>query len=320
MRNQICLIVAICLGSAGLIRAQEDGQFTVLYTNTSSGVHYEAPAMDRSRVFAGIRLPAKGQLKLEAGARVDLLFNNRKKRLEGPRDYALAELANAMQGEKKSTFLSRFWDFLTNAVREAEDTHQLERYHKRYLTNARAGIRGFGDRAFAIQSLRYFSGVLGEEVIVFQWDSIPTLRGYTFRIRDRITDQVVFQALSRSNRLTVNLHELYLEEEAIYRWQVTGVAADSTLAVSPPSLFSYQPGEMVAFLRNLEADDDFLALEPAEQALFRLHVLEEEGFYLKAYQEYEQLIEAQPDNRLYRKVFAAFLVRMNDLAAAQTLI
>lgn len=316
MRAKIILIFSALILMSSQGRGQDD-QFIILYTNSSSGIMYTAPQVKPQRVIAGIKLANKGQMRLEQGKWVNLLYNGKKKRLDGPGIFDMAKLASSIQSEKKSTFMNRFWGFLGNSVSKTEKASDLEKYHKEYLTNVRAGINGFGDAKFAIQAPIYLSELIGDPHVNFHWDSIPTLNGYTFEITSRETEQVVFQALTRGHSITVNLDELNLKHGEVYKWIVKAVNPDNTLAVSPSSFFAYAPQEVADLIQDIQSDDDYIDLEPSEQPLFLLQQLEEEGAYQAAFLKYQEMIKQESENLLYQKLFAAFLARMNALEEAK---
>lgn len=293
-------------------------QFTVLYTNSSSGITYTGQGKTNQRVFSGINLPAEGKLFMKSGSWANFLYQEQKKRLEGPATIDLEELAQAIESEEKSTFMGRFWNFLSNSVNQTNDTPKLEKYHKEYLTNARGGISGYVSKKLAIQAPIYFSEIIGESFVQFQWDSISVQEGYTFMIESEENGQVIFKANTRNHHLSINLDELLIDETGVYSWKVAATLTDGKQVSSPTFLFSYAPQEVSSYMLDLQADDDYRDLEPFEQQLFLLQQLEEEGFYHSAYTQYRGLLEEEPENLLYKRLFAAFLARMNALDQAKS--
>ena len=317
MRILISLTIFLGLINAGLW-GQND-KFTVLYCNANSGILYQNNGQGK-KVFSGLNLPTQGQLKFSSGTWANVLYKGKKKRLEGPNTYELNQLAEVILKENRSTFLGRFWRFMSNSINQSDDSEKLEKYHKEYLTNSRAGISGFGESKYAIQFPVYFSETIAESLMKFYWDSIPNLNGYTFWIESRQYEHIIFKALTKSNHLSVNLGELQLKPGAIYKWKVTAVTPDSSLAVSPTAFFSYEPEGFMEYVDEVSNSKAYQNLEPQEQDLYLVHQLEEEGFYHSAHHKYQQLIKKEPKNQLYRKLFAAFLARMNALTEAKKVI
>ncbi len=315
MRKKLWLIFSLNIFYLGICEAQSP-QFKVLYTNSSSGIVFEQQGQSQKRVFPGLTLPSTGSMVFEAGKWADLMYNGKKKRLQGPASYDMAQLANSMKSEKKSTFLSRFWKFVNNSVSPSDNTSQLEKYHKEYLTNARAGISGFGDAKYAIKIPLYFSELIADAHLKFYWDSIPVRNGYIFEITSRETEQVIFKAITKSNTLSLNLDELNLDPSEVYEWMVKAVKPAGELAVSPISYFSFVPNEVADLIQEIKTDDDYQDLEDYEKDMFLLYNLEEEGAYHTAYLTYQKLINENPDNKLNQQLFASFLARMNALDEA----
>lgn len=320
MRKQIHFALVLLLWGACSSLLAQSSALTVLYTNSVRGITYSEEGGNDRRVFAGLKLPLEGQLRLTRGTEVRLLYQNKTLTLEGPGLHTMAQLRAHAQTEPSTGFLTRFWSFVSNSIKDTESAEQVEKYHRRYLTNARAGVSGFTARSHAISAPLYLTQALDHAQLAFKWDSVAHPNGYHFTITKETATVPVFSATTSEAQLSVDLSELLLQPSAIYIWQVSALQADSTRLESPMLYFSYEPdaGEHVA---ELMEDEDYQRLTSQEQQLYLLYRLEEDGLRHRAYRRYQQLSKADnPNVALYQKLFASFLARMDALEEAKSLI
>lgn len=315
MRNLLLLLFfSWCCASA--LPAQMPA-FVILDTNTSDGATYSQEGGNERRVFGGMALKAPGRLRLMAGARATVVFEARRIELEGPAMYDLERLAEEIRNQNSATFLDRFWAFISNAIKDTETPDKVERYHRRYLSNARAGVSGFGSQSYAIKSPLYLSGRLTAPGVRFHWDSVAGATGYVFELWEMGAGQPILSACTRNEQLTLSLEELNLPTSQLAFWKVRTIGADSTAQHSRQHRFRYAPAALEAFEAELEADGDYQSMTEAERVLYRLYELEEEGFFQAARQAYAQLVQQHPRSELYTHLYTGFLVRMNALEEAK---
>lgn len=294
--------------------------FTVTYTNASSGIEYQgAQGSAKNRVFPGKELPPSGRLFIKRGKWLNLIYNGQKRKLEGPLKIDLSQLAQEMQVEKKSTFLGRFWNFLGNAVSQTNSADDIEKYHRRYLTNARAGISGFGDKSYPIQVPIYLTETLGSSKFDLHWTALAGVEGYSVTIQDRDQENLILKAYTKSSQLSLQLEELNLSTDAVYQIQINAKSSDSILS-SDYILFSYEPAIVQEFIQELQQEREWTTLHGMEKDLYVAKKLEEEGFFQSANHYYQKLISQQPNLTFFKKLYAAFLVRMNAPKEAKQIL
>ena len=318
MRYKKLLLVTLFFGMVNLLSSQKD-EFVILYTSTDEGIVYTDAAKEKQPVFSGINLPVEGQLFLEDGTWMNILFNGQKRRLEGPKVFKLEALADQINSKSKPTFLSRFWTFLSNSISRTNTNDQLEEYHQEFM-QARAAVEGFANRKYEIQVPSYLGEIIGSSSVVFNWDSIATLKGtYTFRMQSR--DEIpVMEVTTKTNRLTIELAELNLKEGVVYEWKVLAIKPNGSYAYSPSVAFSYEPIAAQKYIQRLRDHENMQDLEELEQQLFILHELDRRQFHYNAYQTYKQMLEEDPEDLLMRKLFAAFLTKNNALKEAKSIL
>ncbi len=271
-------------------------------------------------IYPGMELSTEGRLSLKAGQKISLLLENKKLTFKGPIVVDLSKLRSSGAEEEGSFFRRRFQQYVTSTIRQTGDLVELTTYYESNRNDTREEASGFGRRDFAIVVPEYISETFGEDKIYFRWDSIPTLNGYIFTIESQSLEEVIFKAKTKSNGITINLAELNIKHGPVYQWKAMAVHPDSTLAISPTSLFSYEPREVDSFISDLKDSGEYQLLEPFERMIYLLRQLELEGFYHTAYAYYKDLIQEEPENRLYQKLFAAFLVRMNAFEEARLVL
>jgi hypothetical protein len=317
MRKTIGLLLLVWLLDISAVWAQS-ASFTVLYTNSVDGITVSREGGNEQRVFAGMKLPADGRLRLQRSKKANLLYDGQKVGLEGPSLYELDQLAQELEAQSPKGFFHRFWSFVGNAIRDTDDAEQVEQYHRRYLTNVRAGIDGFASRRFSISAPQYLSQRIDAPQLTFRWDSVAAPNGYNFTIRKEISGEPVFTALAKDAQVSVALRELRLQPEAVYVWSVSALQPDSSRLESPEYYFSYEPQAYQHLLEELSDDESYRQLSPTEQELYLLYQLEQDGLYNTAYAKYQQLSgEGSLASTLYQKLWISFLARMDALPEAQ---
>lgn len=292
---------------------------TVLSTSATSGIEYASEDGPVQRVFAGQNLQAEGRLKISEGRSVSVVYEGRKIHLEGPKEVDIAEMVSAANTSQSGGFISRFWDFISSSVTNTSSAEDVENYHRKYMTNTRAGIKGWGNKENSISFAGYFSEVFGVPELPLQWDSISGVHQYQVSIVDRSTDEIVLTAMTRANQITLPLADLALSSVAVYQLQISAEANGEKVS-APEIFFSYEPKAVATFLEKLHEKRIFKSLTEDEQLLFVPHALEEAGYLYSARQHYSDLVSTDPVNQLYKKVYASFLIRMNAPEEAKAIL
>lgn len=275
------------------------------------------------RVLPNDQLPPRGAIRCDKEGMAILLFKGQRKKLEGGQEFELGDLLKTKPKSKKGGYFGRFWGFVGSAVNNTEDNSKLENYHQRYMGNAKGGVKGWGKGAADIKVYGYHSGPLGGEKVDFRWQPKDEQEGhikYTLEIYEEESNTLFFKAYPRSNALSLDIDQYNFKEGAVYSWQVKRIdSADESLA-SEKILFSYEPGELATFLAEERLQRALSNLEEGERELLLVYALEEEGFYHSTYAKYGQLVASAPENDLYKRMFASFLVRMGDLDRAKMML
>lgn len=318
MRNKWLFLIFLIYAVAD-ISAQSD-LFTVLEVNSSSGLTYSQEGGNERRVFAGTTVKAPGRLRLLQGVSAVIVFEDTRTTLNGPAMYDLEQLGADIRSQHSSTFLSRFWAFISNAIKDTDTPQQVEQSHRRYLTNARAGVSGFGSPSYGIKAPRYLTGLLTHPEVTFRWDSVAHPNGYYFELRQEGAAEPMLAATLSGEQLTTDLRQLRFEGSAPAYWQVSALQPDSSWLQSARLPLQYDQEALQAFDAQLEADGDFQSLSANIQSIYRLYELEEAGLYQAAYHAYTAQLQSDTASVVDRQLFISFLLRMNALEEAQTLL
>lgn len=313
-----CLLSLFCwLSLLGLLHGQQN--VVVLSTSTGDGITYQPKEGETRNVFAGLRLLPQGTLNIQVGGIVNLVVDGKKVSLAGPKVIKVTQLPQLVENTGSSSFLSRFWNFISSSVTNTGNSKDVEAYHRQYLTNTKAGIEGYGELDRPIQLPWYLSRSIGTELLPLHWTAIEGATQYTLELTSKYGNQTVLNALTKSNHFTLNLAELSLVEGAAYELNIS-TEVEGKLVNSPAILISYDPEGVEKFLAKQREKRVFQTLEPNEQELFLLDALETEGYLEPAFRAYQQLIAQEPDNQLYQRLYIAFLVRMNDTEEAKKIL
>ncbi len=302
-----------------IVGEAQEANLTVLYTN-NSGITYAGKNKKEIRIFAGLNLPIEGKITVTKGSWANILLNGQKVKLEGPKVYDVEELASTSKSKRSPKFMRRFMSFLSNSVQQTDNAKELEKYHRQYLTEARAGINGFGDKTYPIQQPLYLSQVLGLSETTFNWTSVEDAQYYEFTISARDMDQTVLKVLTKENSFQTHLADLAFSQEQIYQWQVVAILEKDSSQQSAPLFFTYYPQLVEEIIEEIKGQKGYEELDAFEQPLYLVSKMEEEGLYQNAYHLYQGLINNDPENFLYKKLFAAFLARMDALEEGLLLV
>ena len=318
MRNKWLFLILLTCGVAGLT-AQQD-LFIVLDVSSGNGLTYSQEGGNERRVFAGTTVKAPGRLRLLQGVVATVVFEDTRTTLTGPAMYDLEQLGADIRSQNSSTFLSRFWSFISNAIKDTDTPQQVEQSHRRYLTNARAGVSGFGSPSYGIEAPGYLTGLLTHPEVTFRWDSVAHPSGYHFELRQEGAARPILAATLSDEQLTTDLRQLRFEGKTPAYWQVSALQADSSWLKTARIPVYFDQEALQIFDAQLEADDDFQSLSEAIQPIYRLYELEEAGLLQAAYHTYAAQLQSDTASAVDRQLFISFLLRMNALEEAQTLI
>ncbi|MCR9099681.1 MAG: hypothetical protein NXI25_06990 [bacterium] len=318
MKNKWLFLILLTCCAAGLT-AQHD-LFIVLDVSSSNGLTYSQEGGNERRVFAGTTVKSPGRLRLLQGVSATIVFEDIRTTLKGPAMYDLEQLGADIRSQNGSTFLSRFWSFISNAIKDTDTPQQVEQSHRRYLTNARAGISGFGSPSYGIEAPLYLTGLLTHPEVTFRWDSVAHPNGYRFELRQEGAAEPVLEAALSAEQLAIDLRQLRFEGSAPAYWQVTALQSDSSWLKTARLPVYFDQEALQAFDAELEADGDFQSLSEAVKPIYRLYELEEAGLFQAAYHTYAAQLQSDTPSAVDRQLFISFLLRMNTLEEAQTLI
>lgn len=296
------------------MQAQTD-LLTILYTNAQEGIVYQRDNSD-SKLFPGSSLPVDGILILEEGVFANILYKEKKKRLDGPAKFNVQEICASLDEEKKRGFLGRFWAYLSNSVSNSPDKENLEKYHKEYLTNATAATEAFGEGSI-FESPLYLSEIFGNERVRFNWSSEEVFRSYRIELSHESGD-LIASVLVKNPSFELDFSSMALVAGQVYNWRIIAYGKETIKTDSIP--FFYDPFDIKQYVKDVQSSKEFESLSEQEQDLYVIFALEDELYYHPAYARYKDLLNKHPENILYKKLFAAFLVRMNALDEANDLL
>ncbi len=179
------------------------------------------------------------------------------------------------------------------------------------MNKASGGVKGYANKAYAITPLLYASGKLPSSNVTFKWHSVAGDGPYTFSLLVS-GGNTLAQVLVVDTAITLDLKQLPLNPDEAYEWSVTrGSTAKSTavsVEISPQSVETAQ--------KSISGLPYYLSASPFEQQIMLAYTYEEGNLYYSANEVYAALLSAEPDNQLLRRLYAAFLARMDMLPEA----
>ncbi|MEM6724569.1 MAG: hypothetical protein AAF598_11055 [Bacteroidota bacterium] len=303
-------VICCCLFFFSVDVLCQDNAPLLIYTNASSGVQVKYDGITE-RFSTSDRLPLYGKLVLAKGEKANILYKEKKQKLEGPKTYQLDKLCAEMAKAEKKGFFGKFWAYLSNSVGNGSDSEELKKYDKVY-SSSKAATKAYGEET-GIFAPTYLTDIFGEEIVHFKWNSGTAYDWYHFTIYEEESDNFLADLQLNAPSCVVDLSTLNFEDGYLYYWQVTGYSEKDTTKMEPIG-FYFDPVEIQSFKEKILQSAQVQELNPEELELYTLYELEDEYFLHQAYQGYANLIQAHPANALYKKLFAAYLVRMNALS------
>jgi hypothetical protein len=310
-------VLVLCLLPFLVLTAQQS--IIVLSTNGSGGIVYQSTQNQTQRVFPGLRLAPQGKLIVDMGRRVNLVADGKKITISGPDEVDMSAIALRAENSRNTTFVSRFWNFISSSMTNIGSADDVEKYHRKHITNTKAGIAGFTDRNYPIQLPFYFGGEVGDQDLNLSWTALEGASAYRVTLLKVKEQTAVLAATTRTNHLRISTAELALEPGTAYQLSVTASQGEEVVS-SPPVSFHYSPEGAAEITVSIREKRAYQLLEPEEQPLYLILALEEENYFAAAQTAYVELLADDPNNRFYRQFYAAFLARMNDPEAAKAMI
>lgn len=272
------------------------------------------------RLIPGDIVDPRGVIRSEKDALAVLLYRGKKLKLESEQELDLAKMAKEKTSGSKMGYFGRFLSFIGSSVNNTEDNSKLEKHHQRYMSDAKGGIRGWGQSNADILTYKYLQGPIGGAEVQFEWEAKGNYHDYTFEIVAEESNTLFFKAMPKGNTLNVDLTQLMFIPEANYSWQIKALNEKGEAVSSAKILFSYEPAALSEFLHDEGLERKMTKVEEGEKSIVMVYELEQNGFLHAAYGQYQELVQQSPENTLYKRLYAAFLSRMENLKAAKEVI
>lgn len=272
----------------------------------------------------GSQFALTGKLRCKGSESAKLLYNGHYFWISGPKMRYVQDVVNAAVKTSEMSFTGRFFNFLTESVKEGENPENVKKYHRKYMKTS-GGIKGFGrmddeiepKKSDEIEALWLTCGILVPANVIFKWRNTPGQGPYSFKLLSA-EGKPIAHLILRDTAVTLDLDQLALDLDKEYAWNVTRndtlKSADITFR-----LWSTSKVEVESKIApsGIEA---FKAASPIEQQLMLAFRLEEQHCYYTANSTYAKLLSSDPENELIRKMYATFLARMDMLPEASAIL
>lgn len=299
-----------------LIQSGLSAQKEVIVLHVTGQVQYYAQYGAKPvLMYPGLELDLKGKMRCKGSASAKLLYNGGTFVVSGTKFKDIQDVVKASGGASQMSFTGRFFNFVTESVKEGETREKLEKHHRRYMSKTSGGIKGYAKPGYAIIPLLLTIGKLPSANVIFKWRNTPGEGPYTFNLLGS-GGQAVAKVLVRDTFITLDLEQLALNLDEEYNWKVT--RGDS--AKSLPVPFMVCPASTMDKQNEISQEAVFKTATPTEQQLMLAYSLEQESCFYSANQTYAHLLAADPDNLLLRKMYATFLARRDMLPEANAFL
>lgn len=270
--------------------------------------HYGAKPLN---LYPGMVIEVKGKMRCRGTGSAKLVYQGMPIVVSGSKMRDVQEIVKTATQTSQMSFTGRFFNFLNESVKEGVTDEKLKKHHQRYMGKSSGGIKGFTNPSYTIRPLLLSMGKLPPARVVFQWRNTPGEGPYTFSLLSQ-QNKTVAQVLVRDTTITLDLDQIALDLDEEYTWQVTRGTADKSAAIP----FEICPSNVVEQQTDLSKEKTYQSATASEQQLMLAFRLEEERCFYAANNTYASLLAKDPDNVLFRRMYATFLARLDMLPEA----
>jgi len=277
--------------------------------------YYERTGAKPISMYPGMGLALKGKVRCKGASTAKLLYNGSTIIVSGGKYRDVEELARAAGAASQMSFTGRFFSFVTESVREENSQENIKKYHRKHMGKTSGGIKGYAKPEYTLKPLLLTAGKLPSANVIFKWRNTAGEGQYTFHLISKVGKPVA-QLLARDTAITLDLDQLALNLDEEYSWYVS--RGETAKSVNIP--FEICPTSVVERLTDLSHEPTFLEASAEEKQLMLAYRLEEERCFYDANEAYAKLLASAPNNLLLRRMYAAFLARMDMLPEASSLL
>ncbi len=303
-------LVICCLFLSSGLSAQNE--ITVL---SGQVLYYPQAGSNPVLKNPGTQFELKGKLRSKGTGSAKLVYKGHYFWVKGSKMRNVQDVVNAAAMSNEMSFSGRFFNFLTESVKEGENPETVKKHHRKYMSKSSGGIKGYTNREYAISALLLSAGKLPAANVLFKWRNTTGEGPYTFQLLAPGGKQIA-QVLVRDTFLTLDLDQLSMDIFAEYEWKVT--RGEGIRSASIP--IEICPDKAKELYDEISQEEEFKSADPTEQQLMFAYILEEERCFYKANKTYEHLLSIDPTNILLRKMYSTFLARMDMLPEANAFI
>lgn len=305
--------ITICfLFLQSFLNAQTD--VLVLHVN-GQVLYYAQTGAKPVPLYSGMHLGLTGRVRCKGTATAKMVYNGKAFLVSGTKMRDVQDIVKSAGKASQMSFTGRFFDFVTESVKEGDNPENVKKHHRKYMGKTRGGIKGFGKPDYTITPLLFTTGKLPPARVMFNWRRASGEGPYTFNLLSA-TNKTIAQVLVQDTVLTLDLEQLALNLDEEYIWSVTRASN----AKSAPVPFELCPSSVVERQTDLSHEPAFLSAEHTERQLMVAYRLEEERCYYTANNTYKQLLNADPNNVLLQRMYTTFLARMDMLPEANAML
>lgn len=306
MKTQLLFIVlCACLSNLRIL-----AQGTAYVLHVSGQVeYYSRHGAQAQSVSPGMELDMKGKIRCKGSGSAKLLSNGRTTLVSGGKMRDLKDIVGA--GESSTGFTGRFLNFVEESVEGSNSDEKLKEHHRQFMNKASGGVKGYASNDYAIKPLLLASGKLPAGPVTFQWRKTAGDGPYTFSLLIP-GGHPIAQVQVSDTAVTLDLKQLALDTDEVYEWSITRGNGEKSAAIP----IEIAPQSMETAQKAVASSPYYKTASASEQQIMLAYNCEQDQCFYSAGQVYAALSAAEPENALLRRVYAAFLARMDMLPEA----
>lgn len=291
-----------------------------------------------AKLTIGQQVSVSDKITIASGGYLGLVHTNgRTVELKAAGSYPVRDL-DAAATKKGGSVRSKFANYVVNELTETKDPIVFQDQHRANMRVTGAVERATGDQVNALDTVANAVGGLGEaqhlasvayasvassatilaimprttrlmsDTVMFSWHADPKSTEYRVRIIGR-NGKTIVERTTRDTTMQLDLAAIGLAAGELCHWHVER-ASDASLHSQEYGLFRLVGADRAATQAVLDdVQADLVDPTAAVSHLILASACEDQGLIYDAYQHFTMAVQAGPDVKNYKRMFAEFLRR-----------
>jgi len=291
--------------------------FVVLDIDGSAKYKEDGSSEDQD-VKSGMTLSGTGTLTLDKKSQMKLLWKSQSVILDKKGTYSLKNEAKKLADASGNASASD--DFLiamgaaSGFGEDGGDGDEEGRSGTAQGDTLGGSGWGKGKRLNVIMPI---GGIVPTETITFSWAGESNESGYKISVYEN--SEVIFSAITKNNRFTIDVSQLFIVDIEAYSWDVASVAEPNIKSEKITITFGHKDQDK-DIIRGMLSDREYSYSDPWLKLLREAYALQKANMLYEANEKYQQGLKEFSDNKTIKNMCVKFLETYNLGAYAETLI